>query len=147
MAQDTQEVEDEKPFRFLDLPPELRDIIYHHLLVGDSRVEIEPVFWYNRALSQIQLSSGCNLNVSTGILSVNKQIYNEGQYKDLLYSVSCDRELTPTCCSQRFLSSTAPTSSTDTEPSKSRPSSAASATLHASYAKSESIATTRSPTT
>lgn len=71
---------EQQPFRFLDLPAELRAQVYRYLLKGDCRINL--LRWRlirERPGRHFMIDGGCHPELSTAIVSANKQIYSEGK--------------------------------------------------------------------
>ncbi|KAK3718679.1 hypothetical protein LTR37_004896 [Vermiconidia calcicola] len=74
--------ERQQPFRFLDLPPEIRNLIYDELLPLGQTV---PIYGYSRYHVKAEFSC----DTFTRLVTTNKQIHNEAVaklYGDLTYS-------------------------------------------------------------
>lgn len=71
-----------KTFRFLDLPAELRCTIYQYLLQGNCKIKIRVGYPEKRSRSRAcaYIDANCKPDISAAIVFVNRQIYNEGEW-------------------------------------------------------------------
>ncbi|KAK4497148.1 hypothetical protein PRZ48_011598 [Zasmidium cellare] len=69
--------EKEKAFRLMDLPAEIRCLIYEYLLRGKCPVQVISGYTKKNSRARAMLRKGCEPGISAAILHVNKQIYNE----------------------------------------------------------------------